>query len=114
MTELPRVTYSNIGVDFSPVHAHLDATIPDFEKSMLGREWSTPFANGPRQAILSPIDKKISLGEFPVSTASDIKSAINAARLGAKAWNRSTLEDRLAFGARWREAVERAKGWAAH
>lgn len=109
MAELPRVTYSNIGVDFSPVHAHLDAMIPDFEKNTLGREWSTPFATGARKEILSPIDKKISLGKFPVSIPSDVKSAIQAARVGAKTWNRSTLDDRLAFGARWREALAERK-----
>ena len=31
MTNLPRVTYSNTGEDFSGVHAHLDAIIPDVE-----------------------------------------------------------------------------------
>ena len=109
MAELPRVTYSNIGVDFSPVHAHLDALIPAFEKSSLGREWSTPFANGARQEIRSPIDSSISLGKFPVSTASDIDSAIKAGRTAAKRWNRSTLEERLAFAARWREALAERK-----
>jgi acyl-CoA reductase-like NAD-dependent aldehyde dehydrogenase len=109
MAELPRVTYSNIGVDFSPVHAHLDAMIPGFEKNKLGLEWSTPFATGAREEILSPIDGKISLGKFPVSTAPDLKAAIKAARAGAKAWNRASLEERLAFGARWREALAEMK-----
>ncbi|MGN6305038.1 MAG: aldehyde dehydrogenase family protein [Mesorhizobium sp.] len=109
MVELPRVTYSNIGVDFSPVHAHLDALIPDFEKTMLGREWSTPFATGVREGIASPIDKTISLGSFPVSTPSDIKSAIKAARVGARIWNRAALEERLAFASRWRAALAERK-----
>ena len=55
--ELPRVTYSNIGVDFSPVHAHLDALIPGFEADVLGRDWETPFATGPLAAIASPITR---------------------------------------------------------
>jgi 1-pyrroline-5-carboxylate dehydrogenase len=107
--ELPRVTYSNIGVDFSPVHTHLDGIIPDFEKKVLGRDWSTPFATGPREAISSPIAVELSLGKFPVSTAADIKAAIASARTGAKTWNAASLEDRLAFAARWREilAVEK-------
>lgn len=109
MAELPRVTYSNIGVDFSPVHAHLDAAMPDFEGKVLGREWVTPFATGEKQDIASPIDGKISLGKFPVSTASDIKSAIASARKGAKIWNNASLEERLAFGARWREAISERK-----
>ena len=28
---LPRVTYSNIGVDLTPVHDHLDVEIPRFK-----------------------------------------------------------------------------------
>ena len=47
---LPRVTYSNIGVDFTPVHDHLDTLIPDFEAQALGRTWQTPFATAPATA----------------------------------------------------------------
>jgi 1-pyrroline-5-carboxylate dehydrogenase len=107
--ELPRVTYSNIGVDFSPVHAHLDGIIPDFEKRTLGRDWSTPFATGPREAISSPISAELSLGRFPASTAADIKAAVASARAGARVWNASSLEDRLAFAARWREILAAEK-----
>jgi hypothetical protein len=62
---LPRVTYSNIGVDFSPVHAHLDALIPGFEREVLDRNWST------LETIASPIDATISLGRFLTWTAAD-------------------------------------------
>lgn len=109
MNGLPRVTYSNIGVDFSPVHEHLDAIMPDFERRMLGQEWATPFATGEKQDIASPIDAKIFLGNFPVSTASDIEAVIASARKGAKVWNKASLEERLAFGARWREAIAESK-----
>ncbi|MER9330616.1 aldehyde dehydrogenase family protein [Mesorhizobium sp. M0488] len=109
MPAIPRVTYSNIGVDFSPVHSHLDALIPGFERDVLGREWSTPFATGARSSLASPIDARLSLGQFPVSTTADVESAIKAARTGAKIWNRSSLDQRLAFGARWREALATRK-----
>ena len=36
-TNLPRVTYSNTGEDFSGVHAHLDEVIPDVEARLLGK-----------------------------------------------------------------------------
>jgi 1-pyrroline-5-carboxylate dehydrogenase len=109
MLELPRVTYSNIGVDFSPVHAHLDKIIPDFEKDVLGRDWATPFATAPLKEIKSPISAELSLGRFPTSTPKDIKAAIASARAGAKIWNSSSLEQRLAFAARWREALAAQK-----
>ncbi len=35
---LPRVTYSNIGVDFTPLHDMLDGAIPAF-KAGLGKAW---------------------------------------------------------------------------
>ncbi len=107
--ELPRVTYSNIGVDFSPVHAHLDRLIPAFEKETLGREWATPFATAPLEGIASPIGPDLSLGRFPTSTGADIKAAIASARAGAKVWNRASLEERLAFAARWRDALAARK-----
>ncbi|ESX18026.1 aldehyde dehydrogenase [Mesorhizobium sp. LSHC440B00] len=105
MTDLPRVTYSNIGVDFSPVHAHLDALIPSFERTVLGRDRTTSFATGESAVIVSPIDGKLSLGNFPKSTGSDVHAAVESARNSAKVWNRSTLDDRLSFAARWREAL---------
>ena len=35
--DLPRVTYSNTGEDFSGVHAHLDEIIPEAEARLLGK-----------------------------------------------------------------------------
>lgn len=102
---LPRVTYSNIGVDFAPVHDHLDRLIPDFEKTVLGQTWKTPFATGKAEAIASPIDAKLTLGRFPVSTAADVAAAVAAAREGAKAWNAATVEERLAFARRWQQVL---------
>src|SRR4029079_17903631 len=37
-TNLPRVTYSNTGEDFSGVHAHLDEMIPEAEARLLGKK----------------------------------------------------------------------------
>lgn len=106
---LPRVTYSNIGVDFSPVHEHLTQLIPGFETKVLGKAWSTPFARGPLANIFSPIDGELTLGQFPVSTSADVKAAIAAARAAAAKWNFSSLEDRLAFAEGWREALAEQK-----
>lgn len=102
---LPRVTYSNIGVDFSEVHDYLDVLIPDFEKSVLGQKWKTPFATGTTKALASPIDPSLILGIFPVSTAEDVAAAVAAARSGAKVWNASSIEERLAFTKRWQNVL---------
>ncbi|WP_102960512.1 aldehyde dehydrogenase family protein [Mangrovicella endophytica] len=109
MSQLPRVTYSNIGVDFSPVHAHLDERLPRFEADILGQSWSSPFATGQAESIESPIAAGLSLGQFPVSTPADVDEAVAAARRGAKTWNVSSLEERLAFAQRWREVLAERK-----
>ena len=109
ISSLPRVTYSNIGVDFSPVHAHLDALIPGFERDVLGRDWSTTFATAPLEALASPIDATIPLGRFPTSTAADVKAAIGSARAGARIWNAASLEERLAFAERWKRVLAEQK-----
>lgn len=106
---LPRVTYSNIGVDFSPVHAHLDRLIPDFEAGMLTRTWQTPFASQEAASIASPISPKLPLGKFPSSSAADVKAAVAAARKAAKKWNFASLEERLAFAERWKQVLDEEK-----
>ncbi len=107
--DLPRVTYSNIGVDFSPVHDHLDRQIPAFEREVLARDWKTPFATGPLREIASPIDGKLLLGRFPQSTSDDLASAVAAASGAYSGWSSLSLEDRLAFAARWARALQETK-----
>jgi 1-pyrroline-5-carboxylate dehydrogenase len=108
-TELPRVTYSNIGVDFSPVHAHVDSIIGTFEKQELGKDWTTPFATGQTVDIVSPIADDLLLGRFPQSTQKDIDAAVASARQGAQVWNATSTAERLAFAKRWRAALNEQK-----
>jgi 1-pyrroline-5-carboxylate dehydrogenase len=90
-TNLPRVTYSNTGEDFSGVHAHLDDVIPDAQARLLGK--SRPALIGGRdrsegQTVIarSPIDRDIILGEFPQADAALVDEAIQAARTAFPAW----------------------------
>jgi 1-pyrroline-5-carboxylate dehydrogenase len=106
---LPRVTYSNIGVDFAPVHDHLDQLIPEFEARALARNWSSPFATGQSCSVVSPIDPTLLLGSFPISTPANVKSAVALARAGAKIWNGVSLEERLDFANRWRAVLAAEK-----
>lgn len=107
--DLPRVTYSNIGDDFSPVHAYLDRQIPGFEADVLGQNWTTPFATGPANALASPINDTLWLGRFPVSTAADVKAAIATAKRAAKTWTHASLQDRLDFAERWKAVLNDSK-----
>lgn len=106
---LPRVTYSNIGEDFSPVHAFIDKYLPDFESNVLGKQWQTDFATGESIEKLSPINKAIVLGKFNVSTIADVDNAVKSANEGANTWNKSTLEERLNFAERWQQALAKRK-----
>jgi 1-pyrroline-5-carboxylate dehydrogenase len=88
---LPRVTYSNINEDFSGVHAHLDAVIPDAEQRLLGRLRPSCIDGKDRDqgevlVATSPIDRSLVLGEFPVADDSLVADAVEAARRAFPAW----------------------------
>ncbi len=91
MTNLPRVTYSNTGEDFSGVHAHLDEVIPEAEARLLGKS-QPAFIGGRDRAeglvakAVSPIDRDIVLGEFPQADAALVDEAVAAARAAFPAW----------------------------
>lgn len=104
---LPRVTYSNIGVDFTPVHDHIDAALPEFEAS-LGKVHSSTFASGASFAVHSPIDGTV-LGQFQNSTDEDVAAAVEAASACYKTWSRTSIDERIAFARRWQAALNDAK-----
>ena len=90
-TNLPRVTYSNTGEDFSGVHAHLDEVIPDVEARVLGKSRPALIGGKDRShgqivAARSPIDRDLILGEFPQSNAALIDEAVETARAAFPAW----------------------------
>ena len=91
MTNLPRVTYSNTGEDFSGVHAHLDEIIPEVEARLLGKA-QPAFIGGKDRgegnviAARSPIDRDIILGEFPEADASLVDEAVEAACKAYPSW----------------------------
>lgn len=90
-TNLPRVTYSNTGEDFSGVHAHLDEIIPEAEARLLGKARPALIGGrdrneGPVLAARSTIDREIVLGEFPQADATLIDEAVEAARAAFSGW----------------------------
>jgi 1-pyrroline-5-carboxylate dehydrogenase len=90
-TNLPRVTYSNTGEDFSGVHAYLDEIIPDAEARLLGKLRPSLIAGHDRGEgeivrAVSPIDREIILGEFPQATAELVDEAVSAARAAFVSW----------------------------
>lgn len=88
---LPRVTYSNTGEDFSGVHAHLDSIIADVEARLLGKSRPAFVGGHDRDegrviCARSPIDREIVLGEFPQADAALVNDAVEAARAAFPAW----------------------------
>jgi 1-pyrroline-5-carboxylate dehydrogenase len=102
MKNLPRVTYSNIGEDFSGVHAHLDAIIPDAEARLLGK-MRAAFVGGRDRSdgrvvqAHSPIDREILLGEFPQAGPDLVDDAVAAARAAFPTWRDMGWPRRIAL-----------------
>src|SRR3954463_272920 len=91
MKNLPRVTYSNTGEDFSGVHAYLDEIMPQAEARLLGKSRPALVGGrdrgaGPVVVAKSPIDHGIVLGEFPQSDAALVDEAVDAARKAYPNW----------------------------
>ena len=91
MKNLPRVTYSNTGEDFSGVHAYLDEIIPDAEARLFGKRRPALIGGrdrdeGQADTALSPIDRNIVLGEFPQANPALVDEAVEAARAAFLAW----------------------------
>ena len=61
---LPRVTYSNISADFTPLHDWLDTALPAFRKSTLSRAWPNIVAgrhdvSGRAYEVRCPFDRDL-------------------------------------------------------
>ena len=111
---LPRVTYSNTGEDFSGVHAHLDDIIPEVEARLLGK--LRPALVGGRdcsegQVVVahSPINRDIVLGEFPQADAAMVNGAVEAARTAFPGWRDMGWQGRVEILRSGADAIERRK-----
>jgi 1-pyrroline-5-carboxylate dehydrogenase len=114
MNDLPRVTYSNTGEDFSGVHAHLDAIIPDVESRLLGKARLAHVGgrdrnDGPIVEARSPIDRDILLGTFPQAGAALVDEAVAAARAAYPAWRALGWPRRVEILRAGADVIERNK-----
>ena len=114
MNDLPRVTYSNTGEDFSGVHAHLDAIIPEAEARLLGKRRPALIGGHDRHEgrtvkACSPIDYDILLGEFPQADAALVDEAVEAARAAYPHWRDLGWERRVALLRASADALEQRK-----
>src|SRR5436305_1436296 len=114
MNDFPRVTYSNTGEDFSGVHAHLDAIIPETEARLFGKTRPAIVGGKDRNegAVFeakSPIDRNIVLGEFPQANGSLVDEAVEAGRAAFPAWRDVGWPRRVAILRAGGDVLERRK-----
>src|SRR5262245_23471045 len=113
-TNLPRVTYSNTGEDFSGVHAHLDEAIPEAEGRLLGKHRPALVGGRDRSeggtiVAKSPIDRDIPLGEFPQANPALVDEAVGAARAAFPAWRDMGWPKRVELLRRSADVLEERK-----
>jgi 1-pyrroline-5-carboxylate dehydrogenase len=113
-TVLPRVTYSNIGVDLTAVHDHLDAEIPRFKATMLGRRWPNTIAgaddeDGEQYSVTTPIDRAGAIGSFVAASPAAVARATQAARNAFAGWSGTPWPARVAVLRKWAEQLEASK-----
>jgi NAD-dependent aldehyde dehydrogenases len=107
MSELPRVTYSNTGVDFSAVETALDQSFLHVS-DQLGARFGN-IIGGDRDSrlgetfeVVSPLDSDIVLGTFTAASAQAIDQAVAAAREASNTWWRRDWHRRISTLRRWR------------
>ncbi len=114
MAELPRVTYSNIHTDFSPLHDWLDRALPPFRARVLGQSRPNRIAgradeDGVPYQARSPIDRDLVLGRFVAAAPAAVGRAVAAAQAASPEWARAPWRERVAAFRRLAEMLARRK-----
>ncbi|MDP7650922.1 MAG: aldehyde dehydrogenase family protein [Rhodospirillales bacterium] len=110
---LPRVTYTNIQADFTPLHDMLDAAIPAF-RSGLGKSRANLVGgrdddDGTAYEALSPIDRSLALGTFVAASQDAVERAAAAAAKAFLAWSAVPWRERVAVMRRLAEILDSRK-----
>jgi 1-pyrroline-5-carboxylate dehydrogenase len=97
--DIPRVTYTNIGVDFSSLHAMLDREIPA-AKARLGQFIPNQIdgaadEDGRNYEVSCPLDRSLHLGSFVEASPNAVRRAIAAAQTASPGWARTPWEERV-------------------
>jgi 1-pyrroline-5-carboxylate dehydrogenase len=111
---LPRVTYSNIAADFTPLHDWLDDALPQFRADMLGRAWPNIVGNrhnvsGTSYEVRSPIDRDLLVARLVAADDKAVGEAVAAARTAYPDWSGRPWQERVALMRRWAEEIDKRK-----
>jgi 1-pyrroline-5-carboxylate dehydrogenase len=113
-TQIPRVTYSNIGGDFSPLHDFLDARLPEYRRSMLGRAWPNVVAgrqdvSGRAYEVFCPFDRELLVARLVAADRKAVKNAIASAKAAFPAWAALDWRERVKIMRQWAAEIDRRK-----
>jgi len=111
---LPRVTYSNIGADFSTLHDWLDEQIPLFLSNLSDQNRCNVIngvsdQRGKPFRVTSPINKSYCLGSFIDADQSAIDDAVEAARKAFPGWASQPWQERVKVMRRFADEIDRRK-----
>jgi 1-pyrroline-5-carboxylate dehydrogenase len=111
---LPRVTYSNIAADFTPLHDWLDEALPKFREQMLGRAWPNIVGNqhnvsGTSYEVHCPFDRNLLVARLVAGDEKAVGQAVAAARNAYPAWSGRPWQERVALMRAWAKEIDRRK-----
>lgn len=111
---LPRVTYSNVSADFTPLHDWLDTALPAFRKATLSRAWPNIVAgrhdvSGRAYEVRCPFDRDLLVARLVAADKKAVNSAIAAAREALPAWSGLPWQERARLMHRWADAIDARK-----
>ncbi len=112
--ELPRVTYSNIGADFGPLHDWLDEALPDFRKSSLGKSIPNIVGghaelSGTSYDVMCPFDRDLLVARLVSADRKAVGDAVAAARAAQARWAGLGWQKRVSVIRRWADEVDKRK-----
>lgn len=112
--QLPRVTYSNIGADFSALHDFLDARLPAYRGSMLGRAWPNVVAgrqdvSGRAYEVFCPFDRELLVARLVAADKKAVRNAIASAKAAFPAWAALDWRERVTMMRQWAAEIDRRK-----
>jgi 1-pyrroline-5-carboxylate dehydrogenase len=112
--QLPRVTYSNVGADFGPLHEFIDARLPHFRKDMLGRAWPNVVAgrqdvSGRAYEVHCPFDRELLVARLVEADRKAVKGAIASAKSAFGAWAGLDWRERVKLIRQWAQSVDKRK-----
>jgi 1-pyrroline-5-carboxylate dehydrogenase len=111
---LPRVTYSNIAADFTPLHDWLDEALPKFRSEVLGRAWPNIVGNqhnvsGTSYEVRCPFDRDLLIARLVAGDGKAVRQAVAAAHDAYPEWSGRPWRERVALMRRWAEEIDKRK-----